>query len=68
MKKSMLKKSLISGLILIIAAIAVAVAASLEVIPSGTANIILPILVVGTVAYNVIFVAQSHNKNDSDKK
>ena len=74
-KKSILKKSLISGIILIIAAVAVAVAATTGVIPGQVANIILPVLVAGTVAYNaynVIFlgtqVLQNQDKNDSDKK
>ena len=71
-KKSILKKSLISGVILIIVAVAVAVAATIGVIPGEAANIILPVLVAGTVAYNVIFlgtqVLQNQDKNDSDKK
>jgi len=58
-KKSKVRKSLISGLILIAAAIAVSGAAFAEVITGEIANIILPILVAGTVVYNAVFLAQS---------
>ena len=71
-KKSILKKSLISGIILIIAAVAVAVAATIGVIPGQVANTILTALVIGTVAYNFLFlgtqVLQNQDKNDSNKK
>ena len=71
-KKSILKKSLISGIILIIAAVAVAVAATIGIIPGQAANIILHALVIGTVTYNFIFsgtqVLQNQDKNDTQKK
>ena len=71
-KKSTLKKSLISGIVLIIAAVAVAVAATIGVIPGQAANTILTALVVGTVVYNFLFLGtqtlQNQDKNDSDKK
>jgi len=58
-KKSKVRKSLISGLILIAAAVAVSGAAFVGVITSEAANIILPILVAGTVVYNAVFLAKS---------
>ena len=58
-KKSKVRKSLISGLILIAAAVAVSGAAFAGVITGEVANIILPILVAGTVVYNAVFLAQS---------
>ena len=57
--KSKVRKSLISGLILIAAAVAVSGAAFAGVITGEIANIILPILVVGTVVYNAIYLAKS---------
>ena len=60
--RNKLKKSLISGLILIIAAIAVSGAAYAGVISNEAANIINPILVTCTVFYNAIFVAQVLDK------
>ena len=64
-KKSKVRKSLISGLILIAAAVAVSGAAFAGVITGEIANIILPVLVAGTVVYNVILLARE--KNDSVK-
>ena len=63
--KSAVRKSLISGLILIAVAVAVSGAAFAGVITGEIANIILPVLVAGTVVYNVIFLARE--KNDSVK-
>ena len=57
--KSAVRKSLISGVILIAAAIAVSGAAFAGVIKGEVANIVLPVLVAGTVVYNVLFLAQS---------
>ena len=58
-KKSKVRKSLISGFILIVAAVAVSGAAFAGLITGEIANIILPILVTGTVVCNAIFLAQS---------
>ena len=58
-KKSNVRKSLISGLILIVAAVAVSGAAFAGLITGEIANIILPVLVAGTVVYNVVILAQS---------
>ena len=58
-KKSKVRKSLISGLILIVAAVAVSGAAFAGLITGEIANIILPVLVAGTVVYNVVILAQS---------
>jgi len=58
-KKSKVRKSLISGLILIAAAVAVSGAAFAGVITGEVANIILPILVAGTVVFNAVFLAKN---------
>ena len=58
-KKSKVRKSLISGIILIAAAVAVSGAAFARLITGEIANIILPVLVTGTVVYNAVFLAQS---------
>ena len=60
--KSLFKKSLVSGVVLIAAAIAVAVAAFARIISGEAANVILPVLVAGTVTYNLFLVAAKSQK------
>ena len=58
-KKNKVRKSLISGLILIAVAVSVSGAALAGLITGEIANIILPVLVAGTVVYNAALLANS---------
>ena len=66
--KSLLKKCLVGGIILTLAATIISVAAFVGIITDKVANILNPIIIAGTVAYFVLFLPQKRKKNDSANK